>query len=296
MPRLFIPLVILVGAAVYSVAGRTTAVASDRGAFRVVTFNIYKGADAASRYNLDRTIEAIARLDADLLGVQETVRNHPQFNCDDQPALIAEGLRRLTRRRWSHTYTQAWVTDNRECVERGRGDGVATEGLAFFTPDRILATSRVDLPGSRVGVMVRVASMPDVPVAVTHLTAYRRNQAQRMSQIEALLPWAAQHGPGVLMGDLNAWPGTIELTPILAQYRDAWAEARERGLNKGVASGSTRPGYESRIDFVFYAPDSPLTLESVEVVDTSTPGSVEVSDHRPVAATFRRRQPGNGNR
>jgi endonuclease/exonuclease/phosphatase family metal-dependent hydrolase len=137
--------------------------------------------------------------------------------------------------------------------------------------------------------MARIASMPDVPVSVTHLTAYRRNQAHRIKQIETLLPWAAQQGPGILMGDFNAWPGTIEVASILERYRDAWGDAQQLGLNKGIASGSTRPGSESRIDFVLYAPASPLLIESVDVVDTSAGGAVEVSDHRPVAATFRRR-------
>ena len=241
MLRFFIALSILVSAAVYAVSDHTV-VALRRGTFRVVTFNIYKGAGTDNRYNLQRTIEALARLDADLVGVQEALRNHPQFDCDDQPALIADGLRRLTGRRWVHIYAKAWITDNRECLARGRGDDVATEGVAFFTPDRILATSQVNLPENRVGLMARVASMPDVPVILTHLTAYRRNQAHRIKQIDTLLPWAARQGPGILMGDLNAWPGTIELTSILARYRDAWGDARERGLNKGVASGSTRPG------------------------------------------------------
>ena len=288
IPRLFIALSIVVSSAVYSVA-TDTVVASRRGTFRVVTFNIYKGAGGDNRYDLQRTIAAIARFDADVVGVQEALRNHPQFNCDDQPALIADGLRRLTGRRWTHVYAKAWITDNRECLTRGRGDDVATEGVALLTPDRVLTSSQINLPESRVGLMARLASMPDVPVVVTHLTAYRRNQAHRIKQIEALLPWAAQQGPGILMGDFNAWPGTIEVAAILAKYRDAWGEAHERGLNTGVASGSTRPGSESRIDFVLYAPDAPLLVESVDVVDTSTDGSVEVSDHRPVSATFRRR-------
>ena len=151
MRQLFIALLLVVSGAVYSVSDRTTAVASHRGTFRVVTFNIFKGANVEKRYDLQRTIEAIARMDADLVGVQETLRNHPQFNCDDQPALIADGLRRLTGRRWAHTYSRAWITDNRECVARGRGDGVATEGLAFFTPGRIVATEQINLPESRVG-------------------------------------------------------------------------------------------------------------------------------------------------
>jgi endonuclease/exonuclease/phosphatase family metal-dependent hydrolase len=288
MPRLFLVLLLVVSGAVYSVKTGNV-VASRRGTFRVVTFNIYKGAGSDNRYNLQRTIEAIARFDADVIGLQEVLRNHPQFDCDDQPALIAEGLRRLTGRRWTQLYAKAWITDNRDCLARGRGDGVATEGVALLTPDRVLETSQVNLPESRVGLMARIASMPDMPVIVTHLTAYRRNQAHRIKQLETLLPWAAGQGPGILMGDFNAWPGTVEVASMLAQYRDAWGDAHERGLNKGIPSGSTRPGSESRIDFVLYAPDSPLMLESVDVVDTSSDGSVEVSDHRPVSATFRRR-------
>ena len=139
--------------------------------------------------------------------MQETLRNHPQFNCDDQPALIADGLRRLTGRRWTHVYAKAWITDNRECLASGRGDDVATEGVALLTPERVLATSQINLPESRVGLMARVASMPDVPVIVTHLTAYRRNQAHRIKQIESLLPWAAQQGPGHLDGRLQRVAG-----------------------------------------------------------------------------------------
>jgi endonuclease/exonuclease/phosphatase family metal-dependent hydrolase len=290
MLRLFLPLVLLIGAAVYSVSERTVASASNQGVFRVATFNIYKGADNADRYDLRRTIEAIARIDANLVGVQEALRNHPQFNCDDQPALIAEGLRRVTGKRWVHTYARSWVTDNRDCMARGRGDDVATEGLAFFAPERITATDYINLPESRVGLMARVASMPDVPVVVTHLAASRRNQGQRVNQLGALLPWTEKQGPAILMGDFNARPDAAELAPVTTRYRDSWLEASARGINKGVMSGSTRPSYESRIDYVLYAPDAPLVLESVEVINTAlTPGAVEVSDHRPVVATFRRR-------
>jgi endonuclease/exonuclease/phosphatase family metal-dependent hydrolase len=290
MVRLFLPLVLLIAGAVYSVSERSIASASNDRAFRVVTFNIYKGADNENRYDLHRTIEAIARFDADLVGVQEALRNHPQFNCDDQPALIAEGLRRVTGRRWSHAYARSWVTDNRDCIARRRGDDVATEGVAFFAPERIIATDHINLPESRVGLMARVASMPDVPVVVTHLAASRRNQLQRAIQLEALLPWAARQGPGILMGDFNARPDATEFEPVTARYRDSWLEASQRGLNKGVASGSTRPSFESRIDYVLYMANAPLVLESVEVINTApSPGAVEVSDHRPVLATFRRR-------
>jgi endonuclease/exonuclease/phosphatase family metal-dependent hydrolase len=292
MPRLFVALLIVVCGAVYSVSARRTLVAPEvgRAGFRVATFNIHKGADRENRYNLQRTIEAIAALDADLVGLQEVIRNDPQFNCDDQPALIAEGLRRVTGRRWAHVYARAWTSDNDACLDRGRGDGVATEGLAFLSPERIVATGQVPLPQSRMGLMARVATMPDTPVILTHLTASRRSEPDRISQIDTLLRWAALQGPGVLMGDLNSRPEGFELTPIMARYRDAWLEASERGLTRGVTSGSTRPGGQARIDFVFYAPGSALELQAVEIIDTTTlPGLGEVSDHRPGVATFRRR-------
>src|SRR6266850_3921082 len=293
MRRLPLALLIVVAVAfVWPLAHRAASLPDAARTFRVATFNIHKGADRRGHYDLERTIEAIGRLDADLVGVQEAMQNHPDFNCDDQPSLIAEGLRRRTGRPWTQVFVKAWITDHRQCMERGRGKDVETEGVAIFAPERIVASSSVRLPEERVGLAVRVASMPDVPVIVTHLSANQENQPNRERQIATLLPWALRQGPGLLIGDLNARPEASELGPVMARYRDAWAEAAARGRAGGVTSGSTRPfGRVSRIDYVFYAPapEGHLTLDSVEIVDTSTlPGLGEVSDHHPVVATFRR--------
>ena len=296
MRRLCVMLLVVVPAVLVGASGQRAAPEPRPSrAFRVATFNIHKGADRPGRYDLEQTIEAIKLLDADLVGVQEVLRNHAGFNCDDQPALIAEGLRRRTGRPWTHAYAKSWVTENRRCLERGQGDGVQTEGVAFFTPERIVASSSVRLSHGRVGLAVRIASMPDVPVIVTHLAANRQNQAGRVREIAALLPWAARQGPGLLMGDLNARPEASELVPVMARYRDAWADAAAGRRAHGVLSGSTRPGRRvSRIDYVLYAPDVDLTLQSVEVVDPSTlPGLGGVSDHHPVVVTFRGSPPAN---
>jgi endonuclease/exonuclease/phosphatase family metal-dependent hydrolase len=282
--RLIATLLLVIAGAVYSVSNRPAAhAAAGPHAFRVATFNIHKGADNENRYDLQRTIAAIAGLEADLIGVQEAMRNDPNLNCDDQPALIAAGLRRLTGQRWSHVYARSWITENRACLDDGRGDDVATEGVAFFSPDRIVDADEIRLPESRVALMARIAEMPDVPVIVTHLAASRRNQTHRVQQLAALIPWAAAHGPGILMGDLNARPESSELAPLFAPYKDAWVDAWERGVTNGVASGGTRPFGTARIDFVLYAPGSPLGLETAGVLAS------EVSDHHPVVATFRRK-------
>ena len=290
MRRLCVALLVVVVAALAGASNRRALSAPDAvRTFRVATFNIHKGAARQGRYDLERTIEAIRHLDADLVGVQEVMRNHPDFNCDDQPALVAEGLRRRTGRPWTHTHVKAWITTNRHCLERGRGDDVATEGLAFFTPERIVDSISVRLSEGRVGLAVRLASMPHVPVIVTHLAANRQNQAERVRELAVLLPWATPLGPGILIGDLNAPPEADELGPVMARYRDAWADAAARGTAGGVASGSTRPGRRvSRVDYVLYDPIVHLALESAEVVDASTLGLGEVSDHHPVVATFGR--------
>ena len=283
--------VVVAAAALTSASGMRVSSAPDAvRTFRVATFNIHKGADRQGHYNLDRTIDAIQRLDADVVGVQEVMRNHPDFNCDDQPALIAQGLRRRTGRPWTHVHAKAWVTDNRECLTRRRGSDVATEDLAIFVAGTIVGSSSVRLSEGRVGLLVRTAAMPDAPVVVTHLAANRDNQRDRIHELSVLLPWASRQGPGILIGDLNAQPDSVELGPVMAHYRDAWAEAAQHGRAAGVITGSTRPGRRvSRIDYVLYHPSLDLALESAEILDVSNlDGRGEVSDHFPVSATFRR--------
>jgi len=178
-------------------------------------------------------------------------------------------------------------------MTKGRGSDVATEDLAFITASPILSSRSVRLSEGRVGLAVRVAAMPDVPVIVTHLAANRQNQQDRIRELAVLLPWAAQQGPGVLVGDLNAQPDAEELRPVMARYRDAWAEAAASGRAGGIASGSTRPGGRvSRIDYVLYDGGHVLTLDSAAVIDvTALSTSGEVSDHFPVVATFRTSTP-----
>lgn len=284
-----VTVVLAVTVAVAAVAYRPAEAQARDGVFRVATFNIHKGLDSQDRYNLQRTIETIAAFDADVVGMQEVMRDDPYFKCEDQAALIAEGLTRLTQRKWTFVFVKSWITENRECITRGLSDDVATEGVALFSPQRILQSDSIRLAESRVGVQVTVASMPDVPVITTHLASGRRFQEHRFQQIGALLPWAEASKTGIFLGDFNSRPDAHELVPVMARYRDAWLEATDKGaaLVPGTCCTS-RPNARGRIDYVFYDPTGPLTLEAVEVRETGSDGLSEVSDHRPVIATFRR--------
>ena len=286
---MFVTLVALVTAAIGSLALRPAALARADGTFRVATYNIHKGADAEDHRHLQRTIDVIAALDADVVGLQEVMRNHLAFDCEDQAAIIADGLTRRTGRQWHYVFERSWAWNDRTCLERGRGDGTDTEGLALLSPHPIVQSSSIRLAESRIGLMVKVAAAPAVPIVVTHLASSRRNQPHRTAQLSALVPWAASQGRGILMGDFNARPDAEELQPVFAHYRDAWTEALALRRVDDVWSGSTRPAFQSRIDFIFYDAAAPLSVEGVEVRRTpsSEDGLLDVSDHLPVVATFR---------
>lgn len=290
MARLFLTLVVLAVVSVIGLSGPAStapAQAPDPARLRVLTWNIQKGLDSSGDYDLERTIATIAALQPDIVGLQEVMRNHAGFRCDDQPALLAKGLQRVTRRPWVQTHRREWVTKKRACVESGRGDGVETEGLVLLAPEPFAETEFVQLWNGRIGLMARLTSRPDVAVIVTHLAASRRNQDDRIRQLGKLLPWGAgRGGTRILMGDFNAASDAEEMKPVFADYKDAWTEASARGTATG--GDSTRAGGRGgRIDYVFYTGPR-LELESLEVVDTSTAlARSEASDHRPVLATFR---------
>lgn len=257
--------------------------------FKVMTFNMGHGMDGTGQYNLQRTVDLIARLQPDLVGLQEVTRNHPKYRCDDQPALLAEGLRRATGHTWQQAYVREWsVHTDVACQQNGSGDGPNTEGLAVLAPEPLTSVSSQKLWNSRIGLSVRVSSAGSVAVIVTHLANSARNLDDRIKQVAQLAPWTETQGtPRVLIGDLNAQAGSTELQPLMHMYRDAWAEAAAAGTARGIASGSTRTSGSSRIDYILYTPAPGFTLEWVETVDAAALVGTRASDHNPVVAGFR---------
>jgi endonuclease/exonuclease/phosphatase family metal-dependent hydrolase len=292
MRRLPFVLVLLVSLAlVWPLARRAASAPATTDTVRIATLNIHKGTDRRNTYHLHKTIEAIRRMNVDVIGLQEVMQNNRYLNCDDQARLITDGLRHLTGEPWTYVFSKAWLYEERTCMDAGRSRDLETEGLAILTRDRILWHDTVRLSEGRVGLAVRLASLPDIPIVVTHLSPNLENQALRVRELATLLPWAGRHGPGILMGDLNARPETDEIGSLSSHYRDAWTDAAAVGRISGVTSGSTRPGRRvSRIDYVLFAPSMTWQLDSAEIFDMATiPDLGEVSDHHAMIATFRRK-------
>jgi endonuclease/exonuclease/phosphatase family metal-dependent hydrolase len=266
-----------------AVGVRSMPAAASPGGLKVMTFNIQHGIDGSHKYNLQRSIDTIAKIQPDLVGLQEVTRNHPYYNCDDQPAKIAEGLKAATGHPWSVVYEQEWFTPNVECQQGGRGDGKETEGLAFLAPGPLGAKSMTPLPVSRIALTVAWPAAGGIPVTVTHLASGKKNDGARAREVNALLGWTAKLGDSqIVLGDFNLKPEEPALQPMLTMFRDAWLVGREAGLT----SGQEGTHGERRIDFLFFKGPK-LTLTRVETVETAGWFGKAASDHRPLVGTFR---------
>lgn len=254
----------------------------------VMTLNIHQGVDENGHSNLESVANVIARIQPDLVGLQEVLRNHPSYDCQDQPALIGDALVRATGRTWSKVYVEEWFTSDRTCVQSGRGTDAESEGLAFFAPDQIGSVASTKLWNGRIGLAATTGGSGGLPVIVTHLASGSGSAAtDRQRQVSQLAPWAATQGASrILLGDFNAAAGSPDLQPISDTMHDAWTDAMMAGTAMGVLSGDTRVRGGS-IDHVFFTSDARLTLDSAEVVDTVALVGTQVSDHRPVVARFR---------
>jgi len=265
-------------------APSSVSTAAQGATFKVMTFNIQHGLDNDGAYDLKWAVQTIAALNPDIVGVQELTRNHPYYQCQDQPAQIAQQLSAATGRPWSYIYEQQWTTTVLDCG----GDTPETEGLGFFSPAPIAESGSIALWNSSLGLETTLGAARGLPVIVTHLQSGKlpENSADRIKQLGTLLPWTSSQGsPRILVCDCNANPDSQEYQQLHAMYHDAWADAIAAGTAKGRMDGITHKS--SRIDYVFFEPGSTLQLVSMENVDTTALIGLEASDHRPQVATFR---------
>jgi endonuclease/exonuclease/phosphatase family metal-dependent hydrolase len=193
---------------------------------RIATFNILSGRSPGDgRVDERRFSEAIATLDADLLGLQEVDRNQPRSQHADLTALAAEAMGAS-----EHRFVAALAGTPGSTWSAATGDeqpDAAAYGVAFLSRYPVLGWEVVRLPpvpaptphlfhGRRLPEWVRdeprvaVLAQVDTPtgplrVATTHLTFLRWwNGRQLRLLLRALdLPDGPRDQPAVLLGDLN---------------------------------------------------------------------------------------------
>jgi endonuclease/exonuclease/phosphatase family metal-dependent hydrolase len=192
---------------------------------RIATFNILSGRSPEDdQVHEDRFRDAVRRLDADLLGLQEVDRNQPRSRHADLTAIAAEAMEAP-----HHAFAAALAGTPGTTWSAATGDeqpDSAAYGIAFLSRYAVLGWRTVRLPPAPVSIPhrfhgrllpdwvrdePRVALVADVDtprgrldVVTTHLSFLRPwNRLQLRHLLRGLEP---RRRPTVLMGDLNMGP------------------------------------------------------------------------------------------
>ena len=248
---------------------------------RIATFNILSGRSPADdRVDERRFTEAIAMLDADLLGLQEVDRNQPRSQHADLTALAAEAMGAT-----EHRFVAALTGIPGSTWLAATGDeqpDAAAYGVAFLSRYPVLGWEVVRLPpvptrtphvfhGRRLPEWVRdeprvaVLAQVDTPagplrVVTTHLTFLPWwNRRQLRLLLRALA--GPDQAPLVLLGDLNMG------------RRPAERITRMRPLVTGPTFPAGSP--TEQIDHVLVRGD---------LAATGGPVALPMSDHRALVA------------
>lgn len=228
--------------------------------FRVATYNVHRwtGVRGGRAFVPERAISVLARLDADVIALQEVLLPF------DDPALLERAAERLGL----HVAFAATRIHRRGEL-----------GNALLTRWPFASVLTIDLSRGRleqrsalaIELRTEHAPVPRVSVVATHLALVDRT---RKHQVMSLLEHPQLHAPVVLLGDMNAWrrcPATRELDAAFVDedhHNRAWpatfpAPRPVLALDRIYARGA-------RID----------ALEAATVADARI-----ASDHLPVVAT-----------
>lgn len=263
---MFVRTVVLAGCACMALLGSTPYRASDDvqdSVLTVASYNIRHGRGMDGVVNLRRTGDAIARLNADIVALQEVDKLVERSGRVDEPRVLGEQLG------MQHAFGAFMPYQGGEY------------GLAILSRFPIRHSHALRLPDGnepRVALLAELA-LPDgarVLVVNVHFD-WVANDTLRYAQVEALATALDTVSlPTILLGDFNDQPGSRTLTRWQQRFRTLAKPADDR-----FTFSSTKPAQE--IDHILVAPAAAWGSATLRVItDTLT------SDHRPVVARITR--------
>ncbi|TCP59553.1 endonuclease/exonuclease/phosphatase family metal-dependent hydrolase [Tumebacillus sp. BK434] len=164
---------------------------------KAVTYNIQIGKNAAGDLDLERTIDELKELEADIIGLQEVERYSPRSGLKDQAKQIGERLG------LEYRFAPALKI------------GPFEYGNLLLSRYPIEALKVIPLPSGREERAALLATLNihgrQVAVAVTHLGL---NHEERIGHVNILQQEFAAVGlPLIVIGDFNTTPDSEELGP-----------------------------------------------------------------------------------
>lgn len=242
---------------------------------KVLDWNTHYGVGTDGKYNIDRIATWIAKINPDIVSLNEVTRFAYYNSREDQATRYAALLKAKTGRTWYHYYR----TDN------GAKTGVGNIVLSRFP---IASTSYCQLSGRRVAVNAAIyVNGRLLNVWSTHLDS--SSTSMRISEVRNLTACTSNFAQQrIIAGDFNARDYTTEINMMESAHYDGWAEAAEDGTARDYAGntafGATR---NRRIDYLWYSKGaSALRLVGAQVFDTRDAYGRMPSDHKPLLTTF----------
>ncbi len=230
---------------------------------RLTSYNIRHGRGMDGRIDLERTAGVLTDTQPDLVAVQEVDVQTRRSEGVDQAAALGKltGLH--------HAFGKA--------IDFAGGQ----YGNAVLSRFEIVQVENLPLPGTpgeeaRAALFVTVNPEGlDAPLTFISMHLHHRLQEDRIAQIEAIIAKAKTLGhPAVLVGDLNAQPGSKEYERVTSFFTDLVPDDRQ-----GTYS-STEP--QRRIDYLLFHPGERFELVEYRVIPEEV-----ASDHRPLRMTVR---------
>lgn len=253
------------GSSRYSASERT---------LRVMTWNIHHAEGTDGVVDLDRIAELIEDEEVDIVALQEVDRNVPRSKNIDLITALAD--------KTDLTYAFGKTID----FQSGE------YGNAFLTRFPILEERNILFKETygreQRGVLLLVLDVlgEELAIANTHLD-HHADDSTRISAVNELRTIFARltSRPTLLVGDLNAEPGSPSLRPLTEMMADSWTLV---GEGDGFTFPSRSP--QKRIDYIFSS--KTITPDSLSSALRLSPTSARVvrssaSDHLPLIVDFR---------
>jgi endonuclease/exonuclease/phosphatase family metal-dependent hydrolase len=236
------------------------------GAVRVLSYNLHFGFDVRGWSDLEGLARAIEATGAEVVGLQEVSRGWYVNGSTDMLAWLQRRLR-MPHARFAGASDAIW------------GNAVLSRYPIVGGEVVRLPREGVPLARNAMRVTLDLGTGRRLDVVVTHLHHVEGPDGTRvrLAQLPRLLELAAGRPATVLLGDLNAEPGSAEIGLVRgAGLTDAFV-AGGGGRADELTWPSDRP--ERRIDYLWLSPD--LAASGFAATDGTA------SDHRGVAVTVR---------